>query len=374
MDAIVVGGGIVGTATAYHLQRAGVRTRVFDREDDGRATDAGAGILAPARSSSAEDDRWFDFAVDAVDYYEPLDAQLREAGVDETGYGVTGLLQVAYGTDEAATFDAALDRLRERQRDRDVAPDARRLAVAEAHELCPALGSPDRVMWFPGGARVDGRVFTDAMRTVAEDAGAEWVAADVTDLRVTEGTVRGVVADGERYAADAVVVAGGAWSPAFDDALGVEVPVAPMRGQILHLETDHETGEWPIVSGTRSHYDVPWDGGHVAVGATYERGSGYAPHTTAEGVHAVLGDALDHLPGLADASIREIRVGLRPGTPDDLPVLGAVPGVDGAYLATGHGPTGLQLGPYSGRQVARLVRGEPPESDVAAFSVTRFRD
>jgi D-amino-acid dehydrogenase len=374
MDAIVVGGGIVGTATAYHLRRAGVRTRVFDREDEGRATDAGAGILAPARSSSAEDDRWFEFAVDAVDYYEDLDAQLREAGVDETGYAVTGLLQVAFGEDEAATFDATLDRLRERQERRDVAPDATRLTVEEARERCPALGDADRVMWFPDGARVDGQVFTAAMRTVAEDAGAEWVDADVTDLRTDEGAVRGVVADGDRHDADAVVVAGGAWSTAFGDALGVEIPVSPMRGQILHLDTDHETGEWPIVSGTRSHYDVPWAGGRVAAGATYERGSGYEPHTTAEGVHSVLGDTLDHLPGLADASIREIRVGLRPGTQDDLPVVGAVPGVDGAYLATGHGATGLQLGPYSGRQVARLVRGERPETDVAAFSVTRFRD
>jgi D-amino-acid dehydrogenase len=374
MDAIVVGGGIVGTSAAYHLQRAGVSTRVFDRADEGRATDAGAGILAPARSSSATDDRWFDFAVDAVDYYDDLVADLRAAGVDDTGYSVTGLLHVAFGDEEVARFEAANDRLRERQARRDVADDAGELSLSAARERCPALGDADRVMWFPDAARLDGRTFTAAMQRAAEREGAEWVAADVTDVRIEGGTVDGVVADGEFVAADAVVVAGGAWSPAFGDAFGVEIPVSPMRGQILHLDADAETGTWPIVSGTRSHYVVPWSDGHVAVGATYERGSGYEPHTTVEGVHAVLGDALDHVPGLAGAAIDEIRVGLRPGTTDDLPVLGAVPGVEGAYLATGHGPTGLQLGPYSGRQVARLVRGEEPETEMSAFSVTRFGD
>jgi D-amino-acid dehydrogenase len=80
------------------------------------------------------------------------------------------------------------------------------------------------------------------------------------------------------------------------------------------------------------------------------------------------------LPGLADAAIGEIRVGLRPGSADGLPVCGPVPGVEGAYLATGHGPTGLQMGPYTGRQVARLVRGEPLETGMGAFSPARFLD
>jgi D-amino-acid dehydrogenase len=107
------------------------------------------------------------------------------------------------------------------------------------------------------------------------------------------------------------------------------------------------------------------------VGATYEEGSGYAPHTTVAGVHEVLGDALEVVPGLADAAIGELRVGLRPASADGLPVCGPVPEVEGGYLATGNGPTGLQMGPYTGRQVARLVRGLPTETDVAAFDPAR---
>jgi len=110
----------------------------------------------------------------------------------------------------------------------------------------------------------------------------------------------------------------------------------------------------------------------VAVGATREADSGFNPHTTVAGVREVLDEALRVAPGLADAQITEIRVGLRPATRDNLPVLGPVPGVAGVYLATGHGAVGLQLGPYSGSLAARWALGEASESDISAFSVVRF--
>jgi D-amino-acid dehydrogenase len=374
MEAIVVGGGIVGSATAYHLARAGVDVALFDRADEGRATDAGAGILSPATSSNADSEPWFRFAVDAVDYYEELDADLRAAGVGETGYAVPGLLQVAVDDAEARAFDEALAVIRDRQERMGEPEEIVELDPETARERCPVVGEPTRALWNPNGARVDGRVFSAALREAGERAGLTVREADVTGLRVESGTARGVVADGERVDAEAVVVAGGAWSPEFADDLGYEIPVDPMRGQILHLDTDRDTAGWPVVTGTRSLYAVPWSSGRVAVGATYEEGSGYVPHSTVEGVHEVLGDALEVFPGLADAAVGEIRVGLRPGSADGLPVCGPVPGVEGAYLATGHGPTGLQAGPYSGRQVARLVRGEPVETEMGAFSPARFVD
>jgi len=372
MKAIVVGGGILGSATAYHLATAGTDVTLFDREDEGRATDAGAGILSPATSSNADSEPWFRFAIDAVDYYEPLNAELLDAGVGATGYAVPGLLQVAVNEAEARAVDAALARIRDRQ-ERLGAPDRiDELKPREARERSPIVGDVERALWNPNGARVDGRRFAAALREAGGRAGLAVREADVASIRVESGAATGVVADGERVDADAVVVAGGAWSPEFADDLGYEIPVEPMRGQILHLDTDHDTTAWPIVTGTRSLYTVPWEGGRVAVGATYEEGPGFVPHSTVEGVHEVLGDALDVVPGLADAAIDEIRVGLRPGSADGLPVCGQVPGTEGAYLATGHGPTGLQMGPYTGRQVARLVRGEPLETDMDAFSPARF--
>jgi len=371
MHAVVVGGGIVGTATASHLAVAGIDTTLFDRADEGRATAAGAGILSPATSSNAGSEPWFRFAVDAVDYYDDLDATLRES-VDETGFARPGLVQIARGETDARQFDAALERIRDRQQRLGAARGIETIDPDEARERCPVLARPDRALWNPNAGRVDGRTFTAAMRSAGERAGLTVEEIDVTGIRVDSGTVTGVVAGDERVAADAVVVAGGAWSPAFAGDLGIDVPVEPMRGQIIHLDADHDTDDWPIVTGTRSHYMVPWTDGRVAVGATYEEGSGYAPHTTVAGVHEVLGDALELLPGLSAAAIGEIRVGLRPVSADGLPVCGAVPGVEGAYVATGHGPTGLQMGPYTGRQVARLVRDAPVETSLSAFSPARF--
>ena len=100
---------------------------------------------------------------------------------------------------------------------------------------------------------------------------------------------------------------------------------------------------------------VPWPNGRITVGATRETGSGFKPVTTAAGVHEVMSEALRVAPGLSQAQFKELRVGLRPLTADMSPVLGEIPGVDNIYVATGHGPTGLQLGPYSGKLVAELL-------------------
>jgi D-amino-acid dehydrogenase len=127
-----------------------------------------------------------------------------------------------------------------------------------------------------------------------------------------------------------------------------------------------------MVSAFHQQYLVPWPDGRVVAGATRETGSGFAPHTTAAGVRLVLDEAMRVAPGLAGAEIREIRVGLRPFSADTLPVLGAVPGVRGAFLVTGHGPSGLTLGPYSGKLVAAQMLGAPPDPHLAAFSVARF--
>src|SRR5262249_30516340 len=118
---------------------------------------------------------------------------------------------------------------------------------------------------------------------------------------------------------------------------------------------------------------VPWPDARVAAGATRETGSGFDPRVTAAGVREVLQEALRVAPGLADWDLHEMRVGLRPLSRDGLPILGAVPGTEGAYLITGHGASGLQLGPYSGKVVADLMLGRPAEIDLAPFSVSRFQ-
>jgi len=132
-----------------------------------------------------------------------------------------------------------------------------------------------------------------------------------------------------------------------------------------------DTADWPIVEPFRSNYLVCWPDNRVVAGATREQ-VGLRTAYNAGGVHEVLSEALRVAPGLASAEIREIRVGLRPATSDQLPVIGSVPSVGGVYLATGMGATGLHLGPFGGKLAANWALGKEPALDIAPFSVERF--
>lgn len=373
-DAAVIGGGLLGTATAYHLVCAGARTLLVDRADAGRATDAGAGILSP-ETNSRDPASWFRLAVEAVAYYPALVERLSAEQGGDTGYAQCGKLVVAVSDDEIEPFARAREIIFERQRTRGLPKpgDLHEVTAAEARELFPPLAPVRGAIYSRSAARVDGRLLNRALRTAAEARGLVIREGSVERL-VREGdAVTGLVVGGESVPAGAVAIAGGAWSDAFGRQLGVTIPVAPQRGQIIHLGLPGtDTSRWPMVSAFHHHYMVAWPDGRVVAGATRETGSGFTPHTTAAGVREVLGEALRVAPGLAHADIREIRVGLRPLTPDTLPVLGAVPGVAGVFLVTGHGPTGLTLGAYSGKVMAGQMLGESPETDLSPFSVARF--
>jgi glycine/D-amino acid oxidase-like deaminating enzyme len=373
-DAIVVGGGIVGMSTAYHLLRGGARTLVVDRADPGRATDAGAGILSP-ETNSRDPEVWFDFAVEAVAYYPTLLQALQADEGGDTGYAQCGQMLVAVSEDEREAFERAKQLIfaRQNQRRRPSAEDLHEVSVGEAHRLFPGLAPIYGAIYHRRAARVDGRLLNHALQRAAVRRGLVIRQAGVERLMIENQAVTGVVVDGETLSAGAVVIAGGAWSHAFGVQLGVDIPVAPQRGQIIHLSlTDTDTAAWPMISAFHGHYMVPWPDQRVVVGATRETGSGFHPYATAAGVREVLTEALRVMPGLAAAEIRDIRVGLRPYSADTMPVLGPVPGLRGIALATGHGPTGLTLGPYSGKVIADVICGTQPTIDISAFYVTRF--
>ena len=375
-DAIVVGGGIVGAATAHQLVERGQDTLLVDRRDEGRATDAGAGILSPATSSRSDSDDWFGLATAAFQYYPSLIAELESKGASATGYDRCGLLKVAVSDDELESFERTSRRVEERMRTGGFPDPDRieRLSPADARDRFPPLATCQGALYFEQAARVDGQLLTKAMRAIARDAGLTELDASVDRLVLDEDSIAGVrTADGTTHATRTVVIAGGAWSGTFGDQLGVRLPVSPQRGQIIHLGVSSEkTGSWPAIGAFRGHYIVPRVDGRVAVGATRESGVGFDPHPTADGVREVLAEAIRVAPGLGDATLEEVRVGLRPASADGLPILGAIPDVDGAYVATGHGSTGLQLGPYSGKLVADLVVGKEPDVDRSAFDPTRF--
>jgi D-amino-acid dehydrogenase len=361
-DAIVVGGGVVGLSAAYHLLRRGARTVLLDRGDTGRASDAGAGILS-STSAIDDPDPLERFKARAARYYPQLIERLRADDAGDTGHTVTGSLTVAISDDELAPFE----QLRASGGNYD------ELNAEQAGALFPPLARVHGALHMAQNARVDGRLLASALGRAAGARGLVLREASVERLLVRDGSVQGIALGAEEIRAGRVVLAAGAWSGAFAAQLGIRLPVEPQRGQIVHLRLPGvETGAWPIVLAFRRHYIVPWPGGRVVVGATRETGSGFRPQTTAQGVIEVLGEALRVAPGLKGAAIDEIRVGLRPASPDGLPILGRVAGLRNLLLATGHGPSGLLLGPYSGKVIAEIVAEDAPDAELAAFAADRF--
>jgi D-amino-acid dehydrogenase len=367
----VIGGGVVGASTAYHLVRAGAETLLVDRRDPGRATDAGAGILSTA-TMTEDPDPIERFEARAAAYYPVLVDHLRADGAGDPGYGVCGSLTVAVDDDEVAHFHQVGTGLRRWRAAKD--HGYAEIGPGEAKALFPPLAAVQGAIHCGRGARVDGRLLAAALLRAAGQRGLEARDGAVEDVLLEQGGVVGVRVAGERVACRHAVVAAGAWSNELGRRLGLEIPVEPQRGQIVHLGLPGvDTGAWPIVLAFRGHYLVPWGDSRVAVGATRETGSGFRPHATAAGVIQVLAEALRVAPGLAAAEIRDIRVGLRPATRDGLPILGPVPGLSNLWLATGHGSIGLQLGPYSGKVIADLIAGGKADTDMGPFSLARFQ-
>ncbi len=354
-DAVVVGGGMVGTATAYELGRSGARVLLVDRADAGRATDAGAGILSP-ETAKRDDAAWVELVRAAGRHFDELVPALGPG----CGWERCGILQLATRETDLAAWEWVAER----------ASGATEITADEARAMVPVLGTVVRALHHPAAARVDGRAMCASLLRAAQRHGVEVRGGSVETVQA--GSPAAVVVEGTTVTAPAVVIAGGAWTRRLGRQLGVELPVGPLRGQIAHLGVgEHETASWPIVQQVYGHYMVPWADRRVAVGATVED-AGFAHDVTAGGVNEIMREALRVMPGLAGATLREVRVGLRPASIDDSPVMGALPGVPGVFVATGHGANGLLLGPVSGRLTADAVLGLEPTVDLAPFSPSRF--
>lgn len=368
---VIVGGGVVGASAAFHLARDGVEAVLIDRHDSGHATAAGAGIISPGTSQRPLPDH-YPFAAAAVRYYPELIASLAEVGETGMRYEVVGKLILAFTDDEAGAIPGQLD-LFEQRRAAGM-PGLANISVIErlqAQSLFPGLGDVQAAIHVPEAARVDGDHLRNALLAAAKHHGATVRSGDVT-LDTSPGVVRGVFLDGEAIGADAVIVATGAWTNHLLAPLEFSIAVEPQRGQIMHLTMpDADTTRWPILGGSGDQYILTFGPNRVVMGATRETGSGFDVRMTAGGLRSVLDHALRVAPGLAAGTVQEIRIGLRPLSADGLPFLGWLPGHDNVVLATGHGPTGLQLGPYSGLIAAHLVTGRPVDSDLRPFAVDR---
>lgn len=372
-DAVVIGGGLVGWASAYALAKRGVAALVIDAADVGAATLAGAGIITPGTKIDPPDG-YLPLATAAARSYPALIAELTELDAGVTGFDTVGALFVARDDTEIATLNIVERTLIERRNGgMAMIGSVERISGDAARELFPPLSAavPEAV-WFSDGGRVNGRLLRDSLRTAAINRGCQQRIGRA-HVQLRENRIEIGDPNGTTYTPDIVIVTGGAWSPALGQELGLPLPIEPQKGQILHFDwPDESTGQWPTLNSPATHYMLAFPGGRIVCGATRETDSGFDTRLTAAGIHEVLSEALVIAPGIGNCAFLEARVGLRPWSLDGIPAIGPLPGTTNGWICSGHGASGLTLGPYSGDLIAQLATASEPEIDPTPYSPARW--
>ena len=375
-DAVVVGGGVIGLAIAWRAALAGMTVTVVDEAPGRGASWAAAGMLAPVTEVHYGERPLLSLNLAAAARWPAFAAEVEEASGLPVGYRPGGTLAVARDADD----NAALEDLYQFQLRCGL--EVERLRSRECRQLEPGLAPSIRGgILAAGDHQVDNRALVEALLVACQRAGVRMVRGRVAELAVQADRVTGVLlagggpvpspADGETLAAGVVVLAAGCWSGGLR-GLAAEAlpPVRPVKGQLLYLRGP---ADQPLCSRNvrgLEVYVVPRTDGRVVVGATIEE-QGFDTTVTAGAVHDLLRAALELLPDVAELELAETVVGLRPGSPDNAPMLGLA-GPDGLVVATGHYRNGILLTPVTADAIAELLAtGRAPEM-LAPFAPGRF--
>lgn len=359
-EVVILGGGVIGLTTAYFLAREGVRVRLVERGAIGReASWAGAGILPPSDWATAREplDR---LRALSGRLFPDLSAELREQTGIDNGFVRSGGLEFT-----SAIGDAAHDEWIGAGIPTELLDESAARCLEPA--LAPGLGS---AVHLPSLAQLRNPRHLQALQQaclrterVHIDGGAQ-----VRDF-VREGRrVRAVRTATGTVGGDAFVIAAGAWSDELLEPLGIRTGILPVRGQIALLNPGKVLFRRVLIWGSR--YLVPRQDGRVLAGSTEEK-AGFVKQTTAEGIDGLLQLAVALVPALKQADVEQCWSGLRPGSPDGLPFIGRVPGLDNVLVAAGHFRAGIQLSPGTALLVKELILAQPPTMPVEAFQLER---
>ncbi len=377
LDAVVVGAGLIGLSIAFELDRRGVSVAVL--EASGRigrgASWVAAGMLAPVGELEFGEPELLEINLASAGMYPDFVAAVESESGMEVDYSRRGGLHVALDRDEAEALRRVLElQLR-------LGLESEWLGPAAARRLEPGL-SPELngAIMAEGDGMVDPRALTRALETALERREVTVLtSSEVKSLDLDDGCATGVrLADGSLIAARHVVAAGGAetgragWLPEAD-----RPPVRPVKGQVVELRGDPDDPVCERMLASERSYIVPRSDGRLVVGATVEE-MGFDTSVTAGGIHELLRESYRVLPDIAELGFVGATAGLRPGTPDNLPVVGPA-GTPGLLLATGHYRNGILQAPVTAAAVAALIAsgagpGDRAHGPMAAASPARFAE
>jgi len=364
MKVVVVGGGVIGCATAYELAKAGCAVTLLERATPGaEASGAAAGMLAALGESAVTSFR--DLAVASWRLFPEVARELRERTGVDVEHMTRGTIYPLYSAHDVREAQARAAWA--------IGPEMGVEAWdrAEVHAREPALSAKvSGAMFVHGDHWVNNQRLVIAYAQAAASAGVTLVPrCAVTRVVVENGRVRGVMTEGERVEADAVLLATGAWTAALTASLGQSLPVEPRRGQMVAL-TDVPAVVKHCIHGD-TVYLVPRPSGELLIGATVER-VGFQRGVTAEGIAGLLHAAIDLVPALGTLPIARTWYGFRPWAPDSLPILGPWPGLEGLWVATAHFRNGILLAPITARVMTEWIVGGRPSLPLKEFLPDRF--
>lgn len=348
---LIIGGGIIGLSIARQLSKNGIKNiTILERKKIGNESSfAAAGMLA-VHAETNKKDEFFEFCNKSFNLYENFANEL----FDETGIDVeldnAGTLYPAFSAADSAEIN------RRFAWQTAAGLEVEKLSAAETRKLEPFI-SPDvrESLLFPRDRQVENRKLVHALRRSAELRGVViHEHHPVAELVVENGRATGVRIGANRISAGHFVLAAGAWSAEL--ARTKELPeVFPVRGQMIAFQPARRVFDH-VIFGPRG-YLVPRSDGRLLVGATVER-AGFDNRTTSDGIEALRTTAFELAPSLANLRIAEQWSGLRPATDDRQPIIGALPGVERAYIATAHYRNGILLAPLTAKLIAAQIAGE----------------
>ncbi|MFM7040418.1 MAG: glycine oxidase ThiO [Planctomycetaceae bacterium] len=361
-DILIIGGGVIGLTIAFELAEHGLKVTVADRQAVGQeASWAGAGMLPPGCVPDSENP---EARLRSLSHglWPALSAHLQELTGYDNGYRVSGSLLFTSGPNESRevagqwSADGARAEVIGPQRLKSVWPEL-------SHQLSSAV-------WLPEQAQVRNPWHLRALRAACEKLNVELLEHVSVVIPEQRGErIESVLLGTERCCPEQVCITAGAWTAGILPQPAVSLPVRPVRGQMVQLRTSQPLFSCMLEVGRR--YLVPRTDGFVLAGSTEEQ-VGFEKGNTAEGVAELIEFACGLVPKLRDQEFVRCWSGLRPGSADDLPLLGNVPGYENVFVAAGHFRSGLQMSPGTARILSALLRQEAPPISLAGLDAGRF--
>ncbi len=365
-DVIVIGGGAIGTNTAYELSKQGLKVALLEKKRIASGASGASAAMLEFQIDAHRGEPFFSLSKASNDLFPALYQEIKNFTKIDFQFEQCGILHVASTVEETATLQKEVEwqkglGLKISWLDHD---------LLQKH--FPYL-NPDHHggVFYHEDGQVHGEMFTSALAFAARQKGAD-VHTDVGEIKfeLTKGTVTGVRTHRQVFQAKKYVVTTGAWADQILEPMDIKLGIVPVRGQLVIFDTPPEkTLPHPIYT-ERSGYITPKRNGTTLAGTTVEQ-VGFDERVTDEGKAAIVKLACDLVPSFANKKIRGISAGLRPGSPDGLPFLGPVRTHDNVIISAGHYRNGILLSPISAKIVTSLVLGQNPMMDLNPFSPSR---